>query len=72
MLRSNEPLGLPQGSVRAVMTLLLLGTVCVLCVLRQPVPEILQEAFLLAMGMYFTSRGGKLPAGIPVEDEEPK
>lgn len=68
----NEPLGLPAGSVRALMTLLLLVTVCVLCVMKQPVPEILQQGFLVSLGMYHISRQNGKAVAVPVDEEEEK
>lgn len=69
MASRNEPLGLPAGSIRALLTAIMLVTVCVLSVMKEPVPDILRDAFLMAIGMYFGARGGKLPT-VPVEVEE--
>lgn len=70
MFKSNEPLGLPHGSVRALMTICLLLTVCVLCVMRQPVPDILQQAFLVSLGLYYGGRAAGKTAAIPVEETD--
>lgn len=69
---NNEPLGLPAGSVRAIMTLLLLLTVCVLCIMKQPLPEILQQAFLVSLGMYHVGRQNGKAVAVPVDEEEEK
>lgn len=73
MLKNNEPLGLPHGSVRALMTVFLLLTVCILCIMKQPIPDILQQTFLIIVGLYYGGRAaaGKAP-GIAVPDEEPQ
>jgi hypothetical protein len=65
---SNEPLGLPAGSIRAVMTLILVLAVCALCVMGHPVPEILQQGFLVALGMYHLSRNGSHVIAVPTLD----
>lgn len=70
MFTSKEPLGLPQGSVRAIMTLILLVTVCVMSVRHQPIPDLLQQAFLCSLGMYYVGRSAGKAAAIPVEEDD--
>lgn len=50
------PLGLPEGSVRGLLAILLTLTVCGLAVFGRPIPEALAAGWGLAMGSYFQYR----------------
>ena len=51
-----EPLGLPQGSVRALVTLILCGTICFLMISAAPLPPTLELVLAIVMGYYFGHR----------------
>jgi len=42
--------------VQGILTLSLAGAVIYLCIVGQPVPELLASAFALALGFYFGSK----------------
>lgn len=80
-MQYNEPLGLPQGSVRAILTLLSIIGAVVLHVIKQPSVE-LDGLALAALGSYFGYRTSKTgspdvpaseplpqPITLPPEDE---
>jgi len=52
----NEPLGLPRGSVRAILAGLVIGGTIALYGLTGSVPDWLISAFGTAFGFYFGSR----------------
>jgi hypothetical protein len=56
MLNFNEPLGLPQGSIRAIITMVLIGALIALVFLGKSSSylEVLASA---AFGYYFGTRG---------------
>ena len=56
------PLGLPPGSVRAILALVMSGTLWYMVLQDRIVPEILVEAVLLVVGFYFGVRQGTAPA----------
>ena len=51
--------GLPNGSVRAVLALIVCGSICALLWIRpdRPVPDYLQNLMFIILGHYFASRG---------------
>ena len=57
-MRTDEPLGLPPGSVRAIIALALTGVAGWLMVTNTPVPENLWIANFSAWSLYFGSRIG--------------
>jgi hypothetical protein len=54
--KARPPLGLPTGSVRAFLTLLIVGVVIVESVRGHALPELWSETLLIALAHYFTSR----------------
>ena len=50
------PLGLPRGSIRAVLTLLIVSVVIVQMIRGQEVGLLWTETLLIALAHYFTSR----------------
>lgn len=61
MFNFNEPLGMPQGSVRAVLTILSVVGAVVLHIIKQPSVE-LDGLALAALGSYFGYRVAKTGA----------
>lgn len=53
----GSPLGLPEGSVRALLTLVIIGTVCAMYLLGKEIPEKLQYFAGIAFLTYFASAG---------------
>lgn len=56
-LNSSEPLGLPRGSVRALISLAITASVVYLWVSGQPVAGELLIAWGAVAGLYFSTRG---------------
>ena len=56
------PLGLPPGSVRAVLALIMCGSIWYLALNGLTIPPILLESVLLVIGFYFGVRQGTAPA----------
>ncbi len=56
------PLGLPPGSVRAVLALIMCGSIWYLALNNLGIPTILVESVLLIVGFYFGARQGTAPA----------
>ncbi len=56
MFNGNEPLGLPRGSVRAVITLGIIGVTLGMFTMGAAVPDLLGGAFLAALGYYGLTR----------------
>lgn len=54
--KPRPPLGLPRGSVRAVLTLLIIGVVIVNLIRGHEVEALWIEALMIALAHYFTSR----------------
>ena len=54
--KSRHPLGLPSGSIRALLTLLIVAVVIVQTVRNQEVKPLWLETLLIALAHYFTSR----------------
>ncbi|MEE8598229.1 MAG: hypothetical protein V3S69_01690 [Dehalococcoidales bacterium] len=54
---SDQPLGLPQGSVRAMIAMTVIGGTIALLVIGNPVPQWLQGGFFTLIGFYFGARG---------------
>ncbi len=59
VLEHWDPLNLPRGSVRAIVTLALLGVLWTLMLTGKEVPLALAFVVLLVLGHYFGSRGGR-------------
>ena len=59
VLEHWDPLSLPRGSVRALVTLALLGVLWTLMLSGREVPLSLAFVVLLVLGHYFGSRGGR-------------
>lgn len=53
---AGEPLGLPRGSIRALIALLMAGTCAALAVAGRPVPGSLTSLLLAIVGFYFGFR----------------
>ena len=68
-MNPTEPLGLPHGSIRAILTLAFTGTVIFMWVTQIPVPEVLIGVNALVIGNYFGARGSA-PIPEPVEKIE--
>lgn len=66
LLEHWDPLNMPRGSVRALITLALLGTLFTLMAMGRPIPMIFSAVILLVLGHYFGSRS---PA--PSGEEKP-
>ena len=65
----RQPLGLPEGSVRALLALMVFGTIWVLLVLHEdkpaPIPLHLYYLMFLILGSYFAARRHhQAPAGV--------
>lgn len=56
------PLGLPPGSIRAVLALIMCGSIWYLAVNELSIPAILLESVLLVIGFYFGVRQGTAPS----------
>ncbi len=54
--KSWPPLGLPTGSVRALLTLIVMAVVATKMVLNQPMESLWIETLLITLAHYFTSR----------------
>jgi type IV secretory pathway VirB2 component (pilin) len=52
----DEPLGLPRGSVRALIALIFVITACACAILGKETPEWIINALLLIVGFYFGTR----------------
>lgn len=63
-MKIPQPLGLPNGSVRAMLALVLLGTCSFLWATSQVVPPELQNMTGIVMVFYFLTRD-KVPAPEP-------
>lgn len=61
----KPPLGLPEGSVRALLALVVVVTVCVMSALGKGIPELLGSLAGLAFGAYFLNRSGGPPPTAP-------
>ena len=61
-----QPLGLPRHSVRAILALLLCGSLWYLAIKEQPAPDILWESVLLVVAFYFGVRSTAPIATIPL------
>ena len=63
----SEAFGLPKGTVRASVFLILTGTVCLLAILGKAIPELLGVAWGSVVGFYYgqsTTKGnGPNPNG---------
>lgn len=55
---TDEPLGLPKGSVRAILALVLVATVCVAAVMKIDVPALVESLATAAAGYYIGTRSG--------------
>jgi hypothetical protein len=69
--RTMHALGLPAGSVRALLAVLVFATVWGMLLVRpsQEVPDFLSDLMFVIMGHYFATR--KRSVGIPVSGDEP-
>ncbi len=56
MYRDELPLGLPKGSVRAILSMTIIGSTILIYLIKGTVPEFLVTAFGTAYGFYFASR----------------
>jgi len=57
--KKNEPLGLPRGTVRAILTFAIVGGTLIIYVVKGDVPDWLISAFGTAFGFYFGTRGAQ-------------
>ena len=55
-MNEEEPLGLAKGSVRAIIALALVATLCITSVLADAVPKGLLGIAAIAIGYYFGTR----------------
>ena len=63
-MQVDQPLGLPQGSVRATIALMVIAGTLVLLGMNRPIPDWLQGGFFTLIGFYFGARSGaKDPLG---------
>lgn len=58
-LKVVYPLWMPRGSVRAILTLIVLGSIWFLIFTNKTINENLQDALLMLLGYYFAMRRGK-------------
>lgn len=63
----RQPLNLPAGSVRALVTLALVLAVIVIAVIGRQVPESLSTLAVMATAYYFKARGEEPTAEIKKE-----
>jgi len=70
--KTSQPLGLPPGSVRAVIALLLCGTLWFQVLTGSAIEDILVESALLVVGFYFGVRSGMGPPIAPAATEGTK
>lgn len=70
-LKIVHPLWMPRGSVRAFLTLVILGSVWYLMYSQQIVHKDLQDAMLLVIGYYFAMRRGQSAEAEPVVERHP-
>lgn len=54
---ADQPLGLPEGTVRALLAFVVCLPVVVMAMFQMDVPEFLTSAFTLILGLYFGARG---------------
>ena len=55
-MNPNEPLGLPRGSVRAILALMVVGTMCALSIVGRLDVAILAGLGGMALNAYFEQR----------------
>jgi hypothetical protein len=60
---TNQPLGLPEGTVRAVFALMFAATACYLAAARRIPADAFVPAVMAIVGYYFGARQGQ--AGTP-------
>jgi hypothetical protein len=65
-MEPKPPLGLPEGSVRAVIALILVLTVCLMAVWGRHIPETLGTAVGMAIAGYFSQRNNSPPPPPPL------
>ena len=70
-MNPNEPLGLPNGSIRDLLTFLFTGSVVYLWVTGQPVDVAHLSIATLIVGNYFGTRGTTDPAPASPEQIAP-
>ncbi len=56
MYRDELPLGLPKGSVRAILSMTIISSAILIYLIKGTVPDWLVTAFGTAYGFYFASR----------------
>lgn len=57
-LDPTQPLGLPEGSVRALLVIMLVGVFCYLCLTGGTIPPVLEEMVKWGGGAYGLLRAG--------------
>ena len=57
VLDSSKPLGLPDGSVRAIIALMFTATLCAMFVTQQEINDVLLGISSVIVGAYFGTRG---------------
>jgi hypothetical protein len=72
----RPPLGLPEGSIRALIALMIIGTVCGMTACGKPVPDFLVRGFELALFGYGLVRAAQWqkdppPAADPAPADPP-
>jgi len=55
-VQKTEPLGLPKGSVRSIITLMLVSVACMIWASKGGLPETLKTALMAALAFYFGMR----------------
>jgi len=55
----NQPLGMPEGTVRAVLVLMIVGCYVVMMLLGQKIPDTLSITIGVVITFYFKERGGE-------------
>ena len=55
---TDKPLGLPEGTVRAVFALMFAGTACYMAVAQRVTPEVFLPMVMAIVGYYFGRRQG--------------
>lgn len=68
VVSQRHALGLPAGSIRALLTFMILGLIWALMYMQKPIPLYLQYLMFMILGHYFASRH---QSAVPVDVREP-
>ena len=56
---NKNPLFLPEGSVRALAFIFIIGTICYLSIVSKNIPELLADIALITISFYFGTKAKK-------------